>query len=113
MAIILWSAFLIWASTASGLPLPDLSVRQITLDKAAHAGAYFILALLIMGAAKRLTENKKTAAIAGAAISSAYGLAMELLQFSFFPNRNFEVYDIIANIIGSLFAILAFIFYTK
>ncbi len=35
-------------------------------------------------------------------ISGGYGILMELIQYGFFPNRYFEVQDIIANIIGSL-----------
>lgn len=44
-------------------------------------------------------------------LCSVYGLFMEILQFTFFPGRYFEVLDIIANIIGSFAGLFVFKFF--
>jgi len=46
-------------------------------------------------------------------LSSVYGIGIEFVQYAFFPNRFFEVLDIIANIIGSISGVLALYFLVK
>lgn len=89
-------------SLGRGIKLPPLNKEWIGPDKLAHAGAYFVLsALLIYGlyGMNKLSWKSSFFVLAGSAF---YGILMEMAQFAFFPNRFFEIYDIIANIIGSI-----------
>ncbi|GJM33681.1 MAG: hypothetical protein DHS20C18_26820 [Saprospiraceae bacterium] len=49
---------------------------------------------------------QKTTILMAFVICSAYGILMEIVQYSFFPGRYFELNDIIANIIGALLSVL-------
>ena len=41
-------------------------------------------------------------------VSIIYGIGMEVIQYTFFPGRFFEIPDIIANIIGSFLGLYLF-----
>ena len=74
-----------------------------------HALVYAILAFLIVwGYQKKRSEINKNVLFKSLIISSLYGFAMEIMQYTIFPNRYFEVLDIIANISGSFIGILFF-----
>ena len=80
------------------------------MDKVGHLVFYGILTFLIAYGFYKVKNqfiNKKTLFIA-LIISSVYGICMEIMQYSFFPNRYFEILDIIANISGSIVGILFF-----
>ena len=83
----------------------------VSIDKIGHAVVYAILTLLILRG--YFTKNAKqvlavSILISAVIISSVYGVMMEVMQFSFFPGRFFEVLDIIANIIGSIIGLIVF-----
>ncbi|MEZ4988913.1 MAG: VanZ family protein [Saprospiraceae bacterium] len=99
---IAWAIFILWASTSGGVNLPEPPLRLLEPDKIAHFGAYLVFGTLVLWAwhKKGLLDNKhKIYSVVGCAL---YGILMEIMQFSFFPGRYFEVNDIIANIIGSI-----------
>jgi VanZ family protein len=66
-------------------------------DKWAHALVYGVLAALIY----RSTSHKWVAL----GLSTAYGIAMEVVQYAFFPGRYFEIWDALANFMGAIAAI--------
>jgi VanZ family protein len=99
---IVWAVFILWASTSGGVKLPEPGFRLLEPDKIAHCAAYFVFGSLVLWAFYKkglLDTRRKIWSVAGCAL---YGILMEILQFSFFPGRYFEVNDIIANIIGSI-----------
>jgi VanZ family protein len=107
-----WAAVILFLSTGNSIQAPRLT-NLLEPDKLAHAAAYFVLtACIIWGFWWTGTANITKAAIA-TALSSLYGAGMELIQFGFFPNRYFEVYDIIANIIGALICFFVFKLFIK
>lgn len=82
----------------------------ISLDKVGHLVFYGILCMLILAA---LTQNRtlplvKKWSIIALGISIIYGIGMEVIQYTFFPGRFFEIPDIIANIIGSFLGLYLF-----
>ena len=99
---ILWAIFILWASTIGGVNLPEPALKLWQPDKIAHLGVYLIFGSLILWAwhKRGLLDNRhKIGTVLGCIL---YGIMMEIMQFSFFPGRYFEVNDIIANIIGSI-----------
>ena len=93
-------------SLSSNVPMPR--VNFFSLDKVAHAGAYALLTwMLALGVRKSknspLTRNNLLWIFCFAA---GYGVWMEWVQGTFFPNRFFEYFDMLANAAGSLFAII-------
>lgn len=102
-----WAFFILILSTVGvGMNLPTTWADIIAWDKLAHAIVYFILTYwLIKGFQANKLPLGKTLLYA-AVLASAYGVLMEVVQKSFFPNRYFEVLDIIANIVGVIACVL-------
>lgn len=99
---VLWAGFILWASTIGGVKLPNPASDLWEPDKIAHFAAYLVFGSSVLWAfykTGRWNSRYKLGAVLGCI---SYGVAMEFMQFSFFPGRYFEVNDIIANIIGSI-----------
>lgn len=80
------------------------------LDKVAHVGVFTILSLLgAIGAMKHKTASSlKMNAIFFSLISCIiYGIVLELIQGTV-PDREFDLYDILANIGGVFLGMFAF-----
>jgi VanZ family protein len=108
---IIWASIVFGMSIGPGIQLPETAISP---DKIGHFIAYGILTLLII---KALEKNKKlsskTANLTVLTVS-IYGIALEIVQWAFFPNRYFEVWDMVANFLGSFLCYLAFkFFFTK
>ena len=86
-------------------------------DKVLHAGAYALLAFLMMyGGRKRLAGvrmNFDRFSWSVFLFAGLYGIVMEWLQRTYSSTRYFEVPDIIANIIGALCGVAVYIFFNK
>ena len=107
---IIWGLIILYLSSDPGIQLPSSFWDFLAVDKLGHLVFYGILTYLIgLGFYKRKNQffDKKMSFIA-LIISATYGIAMEIMQYSFFPNRYFEILDIIANISGSIVGILFF-----
>ena len=110
---ILWSIFILVLSTIPSINLPETFWDLLAPDKFGHAIVYGILTILILnGLVKKKISNSK-AMLMAVRLASLYGILMELIQFSFFPGRYFEILDIIANIIGSFGSLFVFHFFIK
>ena len=75
-------------------------------DKLAHAGAYCVFSTLLVFGFSRNGYGFWKAVWIGVLFAASYGVLMEIVQYSFFPRRYFEIWDIVANIIGCLVSIL-------
>lgn len=97
-----WAIFILILSTVGvGLNLPSTWSDIISWDKLAHAFVYFVLVFLLHKDLVR-TQPKQRSLWLAFTISVAFGILMEIVQYTFFPNRYFEVLDIIANIVGAI-----------
>ncbi len=103
---IAWLVIITLLSTSPGVPMPQFNL--ISMDKLGHAGAYALLAWLMLGGLEKARQRAatKTEAIAIFCIATGYGALMEFVQATFFPYRYFEVDDMLANGIGALAATL-------
>lgn len=104
----LWLALVTALSVSSGVPMPKFNL--FSADKIGHAGAYAVLAWLLLSgfkaANRRVPNIKESLIIFG--LATGYGALMEFVQGTFFPNRFFEVDDMLANAFGALVATIAF-----
>lgn len=98
---VIWALIIFRLSTMSGAQLPKLE-WMMTPDKFGHAFVYAVLTILLILALQPI--NKKKLLIA-ATLATAYGISMEIIQYTFFPGRYFEFNDILANILGVLLAL--------
>ena len=97
-----WGLIILALSIAAGPDLPAPLRSILSVDKLAHALAYFVFATLLGGGVYQKDGRQPRRLLHAAGLSAGYGVAMELVQYGFFPYRQFEFFDIIANIIGSL-----------
>lgn len=75
----------------------------------AHCAAYFTLASLLLWGLRRSHRLGAGPALWSMLLCCGYGIALEVVQYTFFPDRFFEVRDIIANIIGSFASVLVYL----
>ncbi|MFK7979861.1 MAG: VanZ family protein [Saprospiraceae bacterium] len=107
---IIWGLIILYLSSSPGIQLPPSFWDFIAVDKVGHLVFYGALTFLIAYGfykIKNQSINKKWLFISFI-ISSIYGILLEFMQYSFFPNRFFEILDIIANLSGSIIGILFF-----
>ena len=109
---LLWAALIFTLSTGHAVEVPRFS-NLLEPDKLAHAAAYFVLAGLLLWGFHRTTGLSPKAMTVAIMASVLYGIGMECIQYAYFPNRYFEVLDIIANIIGSILGVLGINFLIK
>jgi len=78
-------------------------------DKLLHFFAYAVLGALFLRAYKtlRIRNNLKLLIILSMLSSSLYGISDEIHQH-FIPYRNFEYFDILADVLGSLFGVFIY-----
>ena len=96
---LIWSAIILSLSISPGISLPPSWMDLIGWDKLGHLVFY---AILVITWAWGYQKRGHTTLRWSIGISILYGILLEWVQYAFFPNRYFEVLDIIANIIGVL-----------
>ena len=104
---ITWALIILILSLISAPALPAVEIDYA--DKIAHFSIYCILVLLLIWAFyknNRENLNSFTTIFTIFASCSLYGVLIEILQFTSNTGRNFEIPDIIANIVGCLFGVL-------
>lgn len=111
LPVLLCATVIFWLSVSSGIQLPK---SVFSSDKLGHLAAYGLLNLLVIRAlSKNNALSPKTATLAVLS-ATGYGVALEFVQLLFFPNRYFEVWDMVANFTGAVLGYFAFIlFFTK
>ncbi|MDD5272321.1 MAG: VanZ family protein [Methylovulum sp.] len=97
-----YCGFIYWLSDQSKLPTPTWFSWQ---DKLFHAGAYFILALIVWRSFRHFFKSPIILAIAAVVFSSLYGLSDEWHQ-AFVPGRNSDVFDWLADTLGAGLAVM-------
>lgn len=102
---LIWATVIFCLSTMPGQQLPRID-WLMTPDKFGHAGVYGILAVGLFFSFKSYFSETKHAYYWPFILASSYGVAMECVQYGFFPDRYFEFWDIVANIIGAFGALL-------
>ncbi len=100
--VVVWAIFIFIASTVGvGLNLPSTWADLISWDKLAHGFVYAVFCFLLVLSFPK-GQKLKSVVVLAVIISIVYGATMEFLQYTFFPNRYFEIFDIFANTVGSV-----------
>lgn len=117
IASIIWSVIILVFLCLPGKDLPEWSFFDIIpfFDKIVHAGLFLILAfLLICGIYKpQIPQDLLKIILIVIFIALSYGGLTELLQKLIATNRTADVFDWIADIIGSILGILLFLLFLK
>lgn len=107
---LVWIVFVALLSISSMERVPRNGLMGIPhFDKIAHFGVYFIMAVLGMLSIwrrERQLSVRNTVIIGVVCVS--IGVILEIAQFYGSKTRHFEVFDIIANIIGTLSGCIVF-----
>ena len=93
-----------------GSLIPPKNIVQVkvpSFDKVIHLCAYFVLALSWLLAYSKKSYNVKHH-LTVAFLVVVYGIIIEVLQGTITSVRQADVYDMIANFMGVLFALLVF-----
>lgn len=104
----LWSIAIFLLSIGDGVQLPE---SGIALDKVGHFAAYFVLNVLVVWGFWKSNEISWRGFLWISFASIFYGFGLEVVQLLFFPHRYFELWDILANIIGVFVSLPVFYFF--
>jgi len=101
---VFWKAsFVIWAVLVTVGSLMPLDAESIELfphsDKVVHGIFYMIMSYLLL---KSMIRKSVPNSLVALIFSASYGIFMEVLQHTLGGGRHFDIFDIIANIIGAL-----------
>ena len=107
----LWTLFILILMTIPGNMLPKEEKTFIpNLDKLVHAtlfGSFVFLWSIYYATRKEKNNHSDSRFILILIIACLYGVATELMQKYLIPNRDYDIYDIMADCIG---AVLGFLF---
>jgi VanZ family protein len=99
------SLVVFWLSVTPGIQMPDVG---LSLDKLGHFSAYGLLSWLVLKALYQTGRWSCRLVLSAIGLVVIYGIALEFVQWGFFPYRFFEVWDMIANIIGTICTISSY-----
>ena len=97
--IIITTLFFLPGST---LPKEDW-LSKIYFDKWVHIGLFAILIFLWRSAFEWKIANYNITLLL---LAFLYGLAVEIIQQQWIPNRSFDIYDILSDLTGSILGLL-------
>ncbi len=108
--VIFWAFVILVLSASAKVNVPENWSDIVGIDKAGHFAIYAVLSVLMSHGFFKTHKQKPglNTSLLIVLVCSFYGVLMELLQFTFFTGRYFEVLDIIANIIGCFAGLLIF-----
>ncbi len=111
LGAVLWSVIILLLSTIGvNINLPASLWDIVGWDKLVHGFIYAVLCFLLVRVFLAKSKSLKQALLYAVLTSIVYGILMEIIQFAFFPNRYFEIFDIFANVLG---AMSVYIFYLR
>jgi VanZ family protein len=103
-----WWCITLYLFTLPGTAFPSQNwMDELPVDKAAHLILFAIMVLLFYRGWRQQTANQnKKAGMYGwylvPALALLYGIAIELVQQQWIPNRSFEGMDIVADAAGCM-----------
>lgn len=106
-----WAIFIAVASLMASKNFNKLHVNAVEIDKVVHFFIYAVLSFLIAWGIMKMKSSKTTLKTLFFILlfSASFGVLMEVLQKLLTASRNYDNYDIIANIGGSIIGCLIFL----
>jgi len=109
---IIFALIILAGSVLPGQNLPSIPLWNI--DKLVHISFYAVFAFLLIYEYQRYRPwSFRSHIVMTIAICGGYGLFIEYIQGNFIANRFFDVYDLIANIIGVFVGLAAYSLFNK
>jgi VanZ family protein len=103
---IAWTIFILILMAIPGKMLPNENKTFIpNLDKFVHAilfGGFVFLWSFYFASKKKINNNLNRRFTSLLIIACVYGVATELMQKYFIPNRDYDIYDIAADASGAV-----------
>jgi VanZ family protein len=98
-----WALIILYLSAHPqiGLPQPWWVIQP---DKIGHAGAYALLAFFLQYGFRK--------PYGPVLLGTGYGVCIEYLQYAFFYGRQFDVLDMVANLVGCLIGVALFPYFS-
>lgn len=107
---VIWALIIFGLCSMPGQHIPSFKLLEmLSFDKWVHAGIFFVLCCLIFFSIVQ-KNGSKTLIYVFCLLAILYGSSLEVMQYYFFSQRTADWYDIIANSMGCVFALL---FYNK
>lgn len=104
-----WTLLIVVLSLISIKNFKGIGIENIFgIDKIAHVFMYCVLNLLILWGLCKLLKFNTVVFYLVFAFCTSLGLLMEILQFSMTTERSFDIYDLIANIVGIIIGSIIF-----
>lgn len=100
---IIWALVVLALCGMNGAYIPHFELSNLfRIDKLAHLFLFGFLSYLIAVASSKIFPHKSRFELIFPAflIGTAYGILIEILQATVFPNRTFDYLDMLANTIG-------------
>ncbi len=102
---IAWTLLTLYLSLISARSASEFNLLDfVGFDKIAHLSFYTIFSFLWSMSLRETNTGKNFVLF----FSVSFGILMEICQFYLFNGRSFELYDILANIIGSFLGVILF-----
>jgi len=96
-----------------GDKLPEIKFTLFEIDKIVHFVLYFILVILMSFSFLENNSTKNEPFLKRIVLIIATGILIgsfiEIIQGSFIPNRAFDIFDIVANSIGTFIGMIFFV----
>jgi len=100
----LWSLFILIICFLPGNKLPESNfLSEIHFDKIIHAFIYMLLFILVINGAKKVLKKPFIITVIYCVV---YGIIIELIQHFFILDRDGQVNDVYANLVGVLVGII-------
>lgn len=103
---IAWFILITFLLTIPGNNLPSEDwLDKIWFDKWVHIGLFAVLSFLLCWwwyKSQRSFASRRNAFLYAIIVCIIYGIIMEFVQKYWIPNRSFDVYDILADSLGSI-----------
>ncbi|CAN5407188.1 hypothetical protein BH10BAC3_BH10BAC3_15510 [soil metagenome] len=113
---IFWFLLSFYLLTLPGTRLPKITwFNKIQGDKLVHIGMFAVLVSLFLLPSKIKWPQSSfiKTALTVALTALGYGIAMEFVQENFIPNRSFDVWDMVADGVGSFIPVFYIWFLIK
>jgi VanZ family protein len=102
---IAWTLLTLYLSLISARSASEFNLLDfVGFDKIAHLSFYTIFSFLWSMSLRETNTGKNFVLF----FSVSFGILMEICQFYLFNGRSFELYDILANILGSFLGVILF-----
>ena len=85
-------------STSGSIQLPKTFISP---DKVGHFVAYAVLTFLVLVGFSKEGQVTRPKIIWTILLCTLYGVLLEIIQYTFYPDRYFEVEDAVANFVGT------------